>query len=213
PVNPLAPSQRPPNAPPPMLSPSFYSQTNNNYFDMTIVTAGTSFSGHSASLTAAYDAYTSTSAISAPLPSGMSFDAPPVGVPLSGYTSVDGIGESGGGESVDVCVANPNSVMCSDEVGFIADMKAAFNDLAFGTFDYTEGLAALPSEDQSVSVLTPVSLASAVCPEPPSITIMGNVYSFENSYVCTKLALLHPIMILIATFSAAMLIAGATSKA
>lgn len=207
---PLAPNPRPQGSPPPMLSPEFYSESSSRSFDMSIPTAGPSFSDHSLSLTQSYDSYTSTTTVSAPLPSGMSFSQPEIGVPISTPTAVDG-GTGGAGEgeaAVDTCVTNPNSVGCADTNTFIDSLSTEFNDLMFGTFDFSEGTATLTEEEQSVAVLTPVSLASAVCPTPPTVTIMGSQYTFENSYVCSGLALLHPIMILLATFSAALLIAG-----
>lgn len=210
---PLAPNPRPPQSSPPMLSPQFYSESSSDFFDMGIPTAGPSFSDWSSQLTADYDSFSSTTTTSTPLPTGMSFSPPPVGESLTqSSTGTAGTGE--GEAAVDTCVTNPNSVGCADATGFIASIKSEFDDLLFGTFDFTTLQdPVLTEQEQGVAVLTPVSLASAVCPEPPSLVIMGNNYSFENSYVCDGLALMHPVIVLLASFSAALLIAGAYGKA
>lgn len=217
--NPQAPNPRPDGFPPPMMDPDFYREPSSQQFYMQLPSTPTP-QQLSDQMTADYASWTSTAApASNPLPTGMSYQAPPsggsgsYGSPLSGYGAggvngdgsqigsggSTGGGSSGGGGDVEVtvevssqCEDYPDSLGCVDtNVGdeIVPDIEPSIFDAGVG--------------------LTSISLSSASgCPAPISMDFMGQPYDIEYTILCDYGSSVSPLILLFASFSAGMIMLG-----
>lgn len=205
-----APNPPSPGTPPPMYNPDFYRESDSPSFDLDMPTTPT-LRSISEAMTLAYESATSTttqtgtSGSPTTLPAGMTYSEPPSDNPnlSSGYGGSANLSSGGGGETVvnvdveNICETNPDAFAC---------VSTSVGDEVVPTIS--------PDTVDAGASFSPIVLSAASgCPAPMSMSFMGDTFDISYEMLCNVGPQASPLILLLASVSAAMIILGVRGKA